>query len=40
LDIIRIVSTLAGHTPEETYYERFTPSPGHAPEMVPEALEA
>ncbi len=33
-------SALAGRTPEEAHYERLTPSPGHAPEMAPEALAA
>ncbi len=39
-NIERPHSALAGRTPEEAYYERLTPSPGHAPEMAPEALAA
>ena len=33
-------SVFHGRTPEEVYYGRAAPSPGQAPEMVPEAQAA
>ena len=33
-------SVFDGRTPEEVYTGRDAPSPGHAPEMAPEALAA
>ena len=33
-------SAFGGRTPEEVYTGRDAPSPGHAPEMAPEALAA